>query len=61
MEPSIDGKPVAFDLDAAGAYIATARWKFATTMPDWPHEYTVKDWRPELIAEQLPDPTPAPQ
>lgn len=28
------------------------RWQFAKTMPDWPHEYTIKSWRPEL-AEQF--------
>ena len=40
--------PLVFDVEAARRYIATVRWKFASTMPDWPHEYTVKDWRPEL-------------
>jgi hypothetical protein len=29
-------------------FIATVLWKFAKTMPDWPHEYTVRSWRPEL-------------
>ena len=29
-------------------YIANVRWQFAVTMADWPHEYTVKSWRPEL-------------
>jgi hypothetical protein len=29
----------------AVAFIADARWVFAETMPDWPHEYTVKAWR----------------
>ena len=47
---SISEQPVGFDIEAARAYIATVRWKFAKTMPDWPHEYTVKDWRPELVA-----------
>ena len=32
-------------------YIASVRWQFATTMPDWPHEYTVKAWRPDLFDE----------
>ena len=32
----------------AECYVATVRWKFASTMPDWPHEYTVKSWRPDL-------------
>lgn len=32
------------------ALIAGARWVFAKTMPDWPHEYTVKTWRPNEAA-----------
>lgn len=27
-------------------YIGQVRWQFAKTMPDWPHEYTVKAWCP---------------
>jgi hypothetical protein len=36
--------------DGASArdYIGTVRWQYAKTMPDGPHEYTVKAWRPEL-------------
>ena len=37
-----------FDVDS---FIAVARWQFATTMPRWPHEYTVKAWRPDLAAD----------
>ncbi|GAC1577791.1 MAG: hypothetical protein NVS3B18_11530 [Candidatus Dormibacteria bacterium] len=37
-----------FSLDRARSYIAGVRWQFATTMPQWPHEYTVRHWRPEL-------------
>ena len=37
-------------LAEARAYIAEVRWQFARTMPDWPHEYTIKAWRPELTA-----------
>lgn len=40
-----------FGMDAARAYIEKARWKFASTMPDWPHEYTVKAWRSELVTD----------
>lgn len=29
-------------------YIARVRWQFAETMPHWPHEYTIKAWRPDL-------------
>lgn len=32
-------------------FIAAVRWQFAKTMPDWPHEYTVRSWRPELDSE----------
>jgi hypothetical protein len=38
-------------LDAAAAFIQQVRWQFAKTMPDWPHEYTIKSWRPELMAD----------
>lgn len=31
--------------------IAAFRWQFAKTMPEWPHEYTVRTWRPELDDE----------
>src|SRR3954468_17230602 len=34
----------------ARSYIGNVRWQFAKTMPDWPHEYTIKAWRPELSA-----------
>ena len=32
-------------LDEKGAnqFIAQAKWTFAKTMPQWPHEYTVRD------------------
>lgn len=38
-------------LVAAHAYIYKVRWQFAVTMPEWPHEYTVKTWRPEMEDE----------
>lgn len=34
----------AFTIDDARAYIAAVRWQFAKTMPQWPHEYTVRGW-----------------
>jgi hypothetical protein len=37
-----------FTTDDARRYIAEVRWQFAKTMPQWPHEYTVREWRPEL-------------
>ena len=32
-------------------YVAFVEWRYAVTMPEWPHEYTIKTWRPELFAE----------
>jgi hypothetical protein len=29
-----------FTIDQARVYIATVRWQFAKTMPQWPHEYS---------------------
>jgi hypothetical protein len=44
----VDGRRVrSFDVDDARAYIDEVFWKFASTMPQWPHEYTVLRWRPE--------------
>lgn len=37
-----------FTTDDAHAYIAKVRWQFEKTMPQWPHEYTVREWRPDL-------------
>lgn len=37
-----------FTIDNARNYIAEVRWQFAKTMPQWPHEYTVRTWRPDL-------------
>jgi hypothetical protein len=37
-----------FTIDAARAYVTEVHWQFAKTMPQWPHEYTVREWRPDL-------------
>lgn len=29
-------------------YIKSVNWKFAFTMPKFPHQYTVKEWNPQL-------------
>ena len=42
---------MALTTDDARAYIAEVRWQFAKTMPQWPHEYTVREWRPDLERE----------
>jgi hypothetical protein len=33
------------------AYINGVEWKFAKTMPQWPHSYTVVTWNPHLETE----------
>jgi hypothetical protein len=42
-----------FDTAQATTYIAKVKWQFAKTMPLWPHEYTVRDWRHDLDADFL--------
>jgi hypothetical protein len=37
---------IIFTMAEARAYIAQVRWQFARTMPQWPHEYTVRQWEP---------------
>lgn len=39
---------MAFGIDDARGYIAAVRWRFAKTMPQWPHEYTFREWRPDI-------------
>jgi hypothetical protein len=39
------------DLARARAYIKSVEWRFAKTMPQWPHFYTVLEWNPNLAAE----------
>ena len=40
-----------FGVDEARTYITRVRWQFAKTMPQWPHEYTVRQWCPEREVE----------
>jgi hypothetical protein len=40
-----------FTIDDARAHIAEVRWQFAKTMPQWPHEYTIRIWRPDRERE----------
>ena len=40
-----------FGIDEARAYIAQVRWQFAKMMPQWPHEYTVRQWYLEREAD----------
>jgi hypothetical protein len=32
--------------DEVLAFIAAANWRYAKTMPRWPHWYVMKDWNP---------------
>jgi hypothetical protein len=40
-----------YTTDDARAYVAKVRWQFARTMPQWPQEYTVLQWKTELEPE----------
>jgi hypothetical protein len=44
---------MAFTSTDASSYILKARWQFARTMPQWPHEYTVRHWREDLTGDFL--------
>lgn len=35
-------------IDEARNYIAMVHWQFVRRMPQWPHEYTVREWRQDL-------------
>ena len=39
------------DIEEIKKYIESVRWQFAKTMPECPHEYTVKHWRPDKYAD----------
>lgn len=49
MEP----KEGLFSDEECLAFVARVQWKFASTMPQWPHWYTVRRWRPDLDAEHV--------
>ena len=40
-----------FTTQEARRYVASVRWQCAHTMPQWPHEYTLRRWRQELAEE----------
>jgi hypothetical protein len=42
---------MSFTIADAHSYIAKVKWQFARTMPQWPHEYTVRHWRNDLDSE----------
>lgn len=37
--------------DAVEKFIAEVKWRFAKTMPKWPHWYVMKQWNPGREAE----------
>ena len=39
---------MAFAADDARGYIAKVGRQFVKTLAQWPHEYTVRGWRPDL-------------
>ena len=39
--------------DALQEFIASSKWTFAKTMPEWPHEYLFRDWVERQLFETL--------
>lgn len=39
--------------DALREFVATSKWTFAKTMPEWPHEYLVRDRVDRVLLEAL--------
>jgi hypothetical protein len=37
--------------DPVAAFVSSVSWRFAKTMPRWPHWYVMKDWNPGRDAE----------
>ena len=42
-------QPTVGEIDRAGAFIAICRWTYAKTVPQHPHEYSLRSW---LTSEQ---------
>lgn len=41
----------AADLEKVRTYIKSVEWRFAKTMPQWPHFYTIFEWNPDKAAD----------
>ena len=41
------------DIDDARQFIAGAKWQYAKSMPQWPHEYTLRGWNDERAFEEM--------
>ena len=35
-------------LEEIRGFIDSVRWRFASTMPEFPHEYTIREWNMEV-------------
>lgn len=49
--PKRSNKISSADLRKVRAYIKSVEWRFAKTMPQWPHFYTIFEWNPEKSAD----------
>jgi hypothetical protein len=47
---NIMSKPSDADMAEIRAFIGSVEWRFARTMPQWPHFYNVLEWNPEKKA-----------
>lgn len=47
------GRPQTNDdvLNDVARFVERSRWRFASTLPWWPHSYTVRDWHREAGTE----------
>jgi hypothetical protein len=43
----LGAKPGDNDMAEIRAFISSAEWRFAKTMPQWPHFYNVLSWNPK--------------
>ena len=41
------------DIDGVRQFIAGAKWQYAKSMPQWPHEYTLRGWNDEHTFEDM--------
>lgn len=44
LAAKLRGMDTTFGVGTARRFVAQVRWRFAATMPKWPHEYTVREW-----------------
>ena len=51
MQPTTDRGPRTFNIRDAEACLRGVRCHFVNTMPQWPHAYIVRQWRPDPESE----------